>query len=102
MSKFVYLYSGGQMAETPEARDAAMQAWGTWFAGLGDAVTDMGNPFGAASTVGADGSAQAAGFAVGGYSIISAASLADASAMVTGCPVFQSGGTVGVYEALAM
>ena len=25
---------------------AAMEAWGAWFGGLGDAVVDMGNPFG--------------------------------------------------------
>ena len=28
MAKFVYLYTGGQMAETPEAQEAAMQEWG--------------------------------------------------------------------------
>ena len=28
MAKFVYVYVGGQMAETPEAQEQAMQAWG--------------------------------------------------------------------------
>ena len=46
MAKFVYVFTGGQMAETPEAQEQAMQAWGAWFGTLGDSVTDMGNPFG--------------------------------------------------------
>ena len=46
MAKFVYVYTGGQMAETPAAQEEAMQAWGAWFGTLGDAVTDGGNPFG--------------------------------------------------------
>jgi len=28
MAKFVYVYTGGQMAGTPEAQEQAMQAWG--------------------------------------------------------------------------
>ena len=51
MAKFVYVYIGGQMAETPEAQEQAMQAWGAWFGTLGDSVADMGNPFGNSATV---------------------------------------------------
>ncbi len=47
MTKFVYLFTGGQMAETPEAQEESMRVWGAWFGGLGDSVVDMGNPFGA-------------------------------------------------------
>ena len=36
MAKFVYVYAGGQMAETPEAQEQAMQAWMAWFGTLGD------------------------------------------------------------------
>jgi len=96
MAKFVYLYTGGQMAETPEAQEQAMQAWGAWFQTLGDAVTDMGNSFGASANVGGGA------LAVGGYSILQADSLDAATAKAAGCPVLQSGGTVQVYEALAM
>jgi hypothetical protein len=39
---------------------------------------------------------------LGGYSIINAESLAEAANKANGCPVLQSGGTVEVYEALAM
>ena len=38
MGKFVLVYHGGAMAETEEAQQAAMAAWGTWFGSLGDAV----------------------------------------------------------------
>ena len=46
MAKFVYLYTGGQMAATPAEQEKAMQEWGTWFGTLGDSVAEMGNPFG--------------------------------------------------------
>ncbi len=55
MAKFVYVYIGGQMAETPEAQEQAMQAWGSWFGTLGDSVADMGNPFGNSATVSSGG-----------------------------------------------
>ena len=60
MAKFLYLYTGGQMAETPEAQEAAMQEWTNWFGTLGDSVTDIGNPFGAGTTV-SNGSASDGG-----------------------------------------
>ncbi len=102
MAKFVYVYTGGQMAETPEAQEQAMQAWGAWFATLGDLVTDMGNPFGDSATVTSAGVADGGTSKAGGYSIVSADSLGAATAKASGCPVLASGGTVEVYEALAM
>lgn len=102
MAKFVYLYSGGQMAETPAAQEASVQAWGAWFGTLGDAVVDIGNPFGAGSTVTADGGSDGGASQLGGFSVISAASLEEAAARAGGCPVLQSGGRVEVYETIAM
>jgi hypothetical protein len=37
---------------------------------------------------------------MGGYSVISANSLADAAGKAKGCPVLAGGGTVEVYEAI--
>ena len=102
MSKFVYVFVGGQMAETPQAQEQAMQAWGAWFGTLAGAVTDMGNPFGASATVCSGGVATGGASKVGGYSIIEADSLANATARTAGCPVLDSGGTVEVYEAIPM
>jgi len=102
MAKFVYVYTGGQMAETPQAQEQAMQAWGAWFGTLGDSVADMGNPFGNCATVSSDGVADGAASGAGGYSIVSADSLSDAAAKAKGCPVLSSGGTVEIYETIAM
>jgi hypothetical protein len=102
MAKFVYLYTGGQMAETPEAQEQAMQAWGAWFGTLGGSVTDMGNPFGASATVGSGGVSAGGASQAGGYSIVEADSLDDATAKTKGCPVLDGGGSVEVYEAIAM
>ena len=74
MAKFLYLYTGGEMAETPEAQEEQMQAWTAWFGTLGESVVDVGNPFGAGTTVSNGGSSDGGG----------------------------SGGAVEVYEALAM
>ena len=35
MAKFVVLYKGGAMAETPEAQEASMQEWMGWFGTIG-------------------------------------------------------------------
>jgi hypothetical protein len=102
MSKFVYVYVGGQMAETPEAQEQAMQAWGAWFGTLGDSVADAGNPFGSSVTVSPDGVADQGKSGAGGYSIVSADSLSDAAAMAKGCPVLAGGGSVEIYEAIPM
>jgi hypothetical protein len=102
MAKFLYLYTGGQMAETPEAQEEQMQQWVSWFGTLGDSVVDMGNAFGAAATVANGGSSDGGTSKLGGYSIITAESLAEAASNAKGCPVLESGGTVEVYEALPM
>ena len=102
MAKFVYVYIGGQMAETPEAQEQAMQAWGAWFGTLGDSVADMGNPFGNSATVSSSGVADGGKSGAGGYSIVSAGSLSDATAKAKGCPVLASGVSVEIYEAIPM
>jgi len=102
MAKYVYVYTGGQMAQTPEAQEQAMQEWGSWFGTLGAKVVEMGNPFGASATVKPGGTAQGGSSALGGYSVIQAGSLDEATASAAGCPVLKSGGTVEVYEAVEM
>jgi hypothetical protein len=102
MAKFVYVYVGGQMAETPEAQEQAMQAWGAWFGTLGDSVADVGNPFGNSATVDSGGVTNGGKSGAGGYSIVSADSLSDAAAKAKGCPVLAGGGSVEIYEAIPM
>jgi hypothetical protein len=103
MAKFVLAYTGGSMAETEEAQKAVMDAWMNWFGELGQAVVDGGAPFGASSTVGPDGNVASGGAAgLTGYSILEADSLDGAVAQAKGCPVLAAGGSVEVYEAMAM
>jgi len=102
MAKFVYIFTGGQMADTPEAQEEAMQAWGAWFATLGDAVTDMGNPFAGSATVSSTGVTDGGAAGASGYSVITADSLDEAAAQAKGCPIIAGGGTVEVYEAVPM
>ena len=103
MAKYVYLYTGGSMAETPEAQAQVMQAWGAWFGELGAALIDGGNPFGASASVQTDGSFSAGGASgIGGYTLINADSLDDATTKAKGCPVLTSGGAVEIYEAIEM
>jgi hypothetical protein len=102
MAKFVLAYKGGSMAATEGEQAAAMAKWGAWFGDLGQAVTDMGNPFGASTAVQADGGRADTSAGLGGYSIVEADSLEGAAGLVKGCPVLDGGGSVEVYEALAM
>jgi hypothetical protein len=102
MAKFLYLYTGGQMAETPEAQEQSMQQWVAWFGALGDSVVDMGTPLGAGTTVTDGGSSNGGASKFGGYSLINAESLDDAATKAKGCPVLQSGGSVEVYETISM
>jgi hypothetical protein len=102
MAKFLYLYSGGEIAETPEAQEESMRVWTSWFGSLGDSVVDIGNPFSASSTVTAGGASNGGTSKLGGYSIVNAESLTEAARKADGCPVLQSGGSVEVYEAVPM
>jgi len=100
MAKFVLAYTGGSTPASPEEQQAVMEAWMGWFGSLGDVVVDMGNPFGSACSVAADGAVRdGAKGGLTGYSIIEAADLADAAAKAKGCPVLGSGGGIEVYEA---
>src|SRR5471030_3139 len=95
MAKFVLAYSGGSMPETEEAGAAVMAAWGAWLGGLGAAVVDGGNPFGASASVAADGSVSEGGSShINGYSIVTADSLDAATTLVKDCPALSAGGTV--------
>ncbi len=99
MATYMLAYTGGAgMPETEAEQQAAMAAWGAWFEGLGSAVVDGGNPFGASATLTSAGSDGAGRSGLTGYSILSADSLDAATAAAGGCPVLGSGGTVEVYE----
>lgn len=100
MANYVLVYKGGGgMAPTEEQRNAILAAWDTWYARLGQATVDGGNPFGASASVAADGTVSSgAASGLTGYTIVAADSLAAATEMAKGCPVLADGGSVEVYE----
>ncbi|HUG31295.1 MAG TPA: hypothetical protein VMM14_00260 [Acidimicrobiia bacterium] len=104
MAKFVLAYHGGGIAETEEEQAEVMAAWGAWMEGLGSALKDPGNPSGARKTIAADGSVSDGGGAnpVTGYSILEAGSLDEAVTLAKSNPVFASGGSIEVIEAIEM
>jgi hypothetical protein len=102
MAKFVYVYTGGQAASTPQEQEAVLGKWMAWFGELGSAVKDAGNAFGPSATVRADGEVLGTGGKATGYSIVEADSLESATRLAKGSPILHDGGSVVVYEALEM
>jgi hypothetical protein len=88
------------MADSDEERQAAMQAWGAWFGTLGPAIVDPGNPFAGSTSVNGNGAGGEAPSQLTGYTVVKADSLDAASALAEGCPVFNGGGSVDVYETI--
>ena len=104
MAKYLFVYHGGKHPETDEEVKRVLDAWGQWFASMGAAVVDGGNPVGKSSTVNPDGSVADNGGSnpASGYSLVEAGDLDDALAKARGCRILEAGGTVEVAEALDM
>jgi hypothetical protein len=104
MAKFVLVFHGGGMPETPEEQAQVMEAWGAWMGALGESILDPGNATGQSKTIAADGSVSDGGGAnpVTGYTLIDAATLDDAVSLAKGCPILQSGGSIEVLETIDM
>src|SRR4051794_39223187 len=103
MPKYVLAYRGGRMAEGEAEQAAVMNQWMAWFGQLGASVVDGGAPFGPAKKISSDGAvSDGADAGLTGYSVIEATSLDDAATKAKGCPVLASGGTIDVYETVAM
>ncbi len=94
-----YLFCYRMPASYQPGNPDVAKKWGEWFAGMGDALIDRGNPVFESSTLGqADGTTQ-----LGGYSLVRAETLDAALALAAGCPVPSSGCgvEVGVLTPLA-
>lgn len=104
MAKYLFVYHGGKTPESEAEHKEVMDAWGEWFASMGAAVVDGGNPVGRSSTVHSDGSVTADGGAnpASGYSLIEANDDDDAIAKAGACPILAAGGSVEVAEAMDM
>ena len=102
MTTYLLAYKGGKMAESEAEQQEIMAAWGAWFGSLGEAVADPGNPFAGSMTVNGEGASEGGSAGLGGYSVLQAESLADAAELAKGCPLVGAGGSVDVYETIAM
>jgi hypothetical protein len=105
MADYLFLYSGGRAPQGEEEMARVMKAWEDWYAELGPAIKDGGNPFGPdARTVGRGGTVSdgPAGQPATGYTIVTASSLDEAAALAKGSPVLDGDGAVTVYEIVEM
>lgn len=98
MANYVLVYHGGSMPETPEEGARVMKAWTDWFAALGDALVDGGNPASRTKTIAANGTVSDDASGPSGYSILKAGSLDEAVELAKGCPVLSGGASVQVVE----
>lgn len=102
MPKFVFVYHGGTMPETPEEGERVMAAWGAWFQNMGDAVVDGGNPVSMSKTVTANGVEDNGGpNPISGYTLVNVEDIDAACELAKGCPILEHG-TVEVAEAIEM
>ncbi len=88
MPKFMLLYRGPQpdmAAMTPEMGAAVMEEWNRWFGKVGEAMKDGGTPLMPGGNVSPSGAGEQPVDA-NGYSVIEAADLAAAKALLDGHP----------------
>ncbi len=104
MSKYLFVYHGGENPERQEEVAEVMNAWGQWLGSMGSSVIDGGNPVGISSTVQSNGTVVDNGGdnPASGYSLVEASDLNEALTKAKGCPVLSAGGTVEVAEAIDM
>lgn len=113
MTKFLYLFRGGDArreTQSPEEMQAHMQKWGVWMQGLAENGTLVdglplaqgGNVLSNGGNTITDGPFAEGTEIVGGYLIVNAKDLADASEISKGCPIFEHEGTVEVREIMSM
>jgi len=109
MKKFVVLYHSPPEAmefmatATPEQKAEGMKPWMDWYAECGDAVTDMGSPFGQGMEFKKDSSNDCSGAATG-YTMIQAESMDGARKYVENHPhlSWMDGCSLQMFEAVEM
>lgn len=105
MSDFAFLYRGRDANASPEQMQKTFEKWRAWFKQLGEQghLKDIGHPLessgnvvkGKQKTV-TDGPFAEAKDVVGGFTLIQARDLAQATEVSKGCPILEIGGSVEV------
>lgn len=105
MNEFIYLFRGRDTSASPEQMQKSLEKWMAWFKELsaenhlkspGNALEHGGNVVKGKQKAITDGPYAEAKDVVGGYTIIEAKDLAEATEIAKGCPIFEVGGSVEV------
>ncbi len=110
MGQFLYIYRGGERAQTPEQGEKVMQKWVAWMEDLGKKghIKDRGQPLESEGKVVrkdksvTDGPYAETKDVVGGYTLVEAKDLSHAAELSKGCPIFEGGGLVEVRPVMEM
>ena len=111
MAEFVYLYRGGVRPESPVEGQKQMQLWMAWMKELGEKgyLKAVGSPLertgklvSGTTKVVSDGPFAEAKDVIGGYSVITAKDIDEATELSKGCPIFLTNGAVEVRPVLQM
>jgi hypothetical protein len=108
MTDFIFFYRGGDDPNrSPEQNQKVLEKWWVWFENLKATghLKDLGAPLDETGKVVTgkrnmvtDGPFVEAKDAVGGYSLILARDLAEATEFAKGCPILDDGGSVEVRQ----
>jgi hypothetical protein len=111
MTEFTFLYRGTSRATSPDEKQKVYAKWAAWFENLKQrgALVNIGHPLekegsviAGTSKVISDGPFAEAKDVIGGYSIVSASSLAEATELGKGCPILEHGGSIEIRPIMLM
>jgi hypothetical protein len=106
MKQFILLYRGNATDPSemdPEDRDAIMKKWQEWMDAVGDGLVDVGAPMMPDGESVVDDGSEGDVEPLNGYSIVQAADMSAARALVDGHPFLSDGNgdfSVNIYELL--
>ena len=99
MTKFVFVYLGGNQPSSPEEANKHFSKYTKWLTSLGDSVVSPTIPLKDTHTVSTDGAIREGGSsAMSGFSIIKADSMKAALSIAQACPFLEIGGSLEVSE----
>lgn len=103
MGRYALIYSGDQTISSREEQDAMLAEWEAWYAKMGEAIAEVGDPFGASMHIAAAGASPVqgdGGMPASGYTVIDAASIDAAAAACADHPHLRRGGKVHIFAAI--
>ena len=109
MEKYLFIFRGGdndRTSQSPEQLQAHMQKWGAWMQGLaqkgilvgGEPLEKEGKQVNGKKKIVTDGPFMESKETVGGYLIVNASSLEEATEISMGCPIFEHDGKLEVRQ----